>query len=117
MHVLHENHKGRYEDVLAGIVYQLHDRHRVLLKSLVEVEQNLLADLARREKHMFWRYKELLDELHTLYQVAAYEAGRKAGANVSTEALEDMIRILRELLTSQKKASREPWPGPSPRQP
>jgi hypothetical protein len=108
MHVSHESQKERYPDVLAGIVRQLHDDHQVLLNSLMEAEQTLLGDLRQPQKQTFWRYKELLDELHALYQDAAYEAGRKAGTDVSTEALQEVIQVLRGLVTTRAKTSREP---------
>jgi hypothetical protein len=58
----------------------------------------LLAALERRQKQLFLRYKEQLDELHMLYQFAAYEAGRKADADISAEALEHIAKVPPERL-------------------
>jgi len=93
MHALDEGQKERSPDVLAGMVSQLHDGHQVLLGSLVEAEQTLLEDLEPCQKRAFLRYKRVLDELHTIYQLAAFEAGRTAAADISAEALEHIARL------------------------
>jgi len=117
MHVLHESRTRKYPDVLAGIVHELREGHRLLLDSLVEAEQALLADLERSQKQIFWRYKEILDELQTLYQLAAYEAGRKAAADLSAEALEHAMQILPQLLAAQQPSRDDHRGVPGPGEP
>lgn len=91
--MLDQKQTERYSDAFARIIRQLGEGHGLLLDSVVESEVTLLAALERRQKQLFLRYKELLDELHMLYQFAAYEAGRKADADISAEALEHLAQV------------------------
>jgi hypothetical protein len=101
MSTVHEMQSQTYPDVLAGIVQQLHEGHRLLLDSVVEAEEALLAGLALPQRQSFLRYREIASELQTLYQLAAYEAGRQAAAGISPETREQAARAVPELVAGQ----------------
>ncbi len=86
--------EGGHADVLAAVARQLGDGHRELRERLARAEGDLLADVSPRQKRKLLRYKELLDELHTVYNVAAFEAGRQATPHSSVETPEDVIALL-----------------------
>ena len=66
---------------------------------MTQEEQELLAGLREEQKEAFWQYKEALDDLNALYQLAAYEAGRKVAADICTRAVRQMAQGLPRLLT------------------
>jgi hypothetical protein len=76
-----------YQEVFLGVLHQLTEGHQGLLGRIEEAEQVLVNALGARHRRKLWRYKELLDELYILYQLASFEAGRKAGAESAAESL------------------------------
>ena len=92
--------QGERADFLSGLSRHLLDDYSRLLQARDRAEQELLQTLSHEQKAKLLLLQEALDELHMVYTLAAFQAGRQAGLDSPVQTPEAVRALLRRVLAA-----------------